>query len=114
MVKAVLDDWSTAPVAPKLKATLGFLKVLTLEPAAVGSDHVAPLRAAGVSDAAIEDAVYICAVFNVLDRIADALGFEVPPASYLESRGRAMARQVSRELGSHGRGRAPTAAGPVD
>jgi len=32
-----------------------------------------------VSDGAILDAVLVCALFNTIDRIADALGFEVPP-----------------------------------
>jgi hypothetical protein len=30
-----------------------------------------------VSHAAIEDAIYVCTYFNMIDRIADALGFEV-------------------------------------
>jgi alkylhydroperoxidase family enzyme len=50
---------------------------LTLSPGDIGPDDVMPLRAAGVSDAAIEDAIYVCAYFNMIDRIADALGFEV-------------------------------------
>jgi len=36
-----------------------------------------PVREAGVSDAAIEDAIYVCAYFNMIDRIADSLGFKV-------------------------------------
>ncbi|HSE23456.1 MAG TPA: hypothetical protein VLB68_17440 [Pyrinomonadaceae bacterium] len=36
------------------------------------------LRRAGVSDRAILDATYICAGFNVITRIADALGFKIP------------------------------------
>jgi alkylhydroperoxidase family enzyme len=43
----------------------------------IGPDDVTPLHAAGVSDAAIEDAIYVCTYFNMIDRIADALGFEV-------------------------------------
>jgi hypothetical protein len=32
---------------------------------------------------AIEDAIHVCAVFNIYDRVADALGFEVPePAAF--------------------------------
>ena len=48
-----------------------------MSPGNIGPDDVTPLRAAGVSDAAIEDAIYVCTYFNIIDRIADALGFEV-------------------------------------
>jgi hypothetical protein len=34
----------------------------------------------GVSDAALLDAVYVCALFNLIDRISDALDFSVPTA----------------------------------
>jgi alkylhydroperoxidase family enzyme len=75
-----LDDWHTAPIQEKLRTTLGFLEKLTLAPGTVGSDDVMSLRAAGVSDQAIEDAIAVCTLFNILDRLADALGFVVPPA----------------------------------
>jgi alkylhydroperoxidase family enzyme len=57
---------------------LGYLEKVTLTPEEVTSADVATVRAAGVSDRAITDAVYVCALFNLIDRVADALGFEVP------------------------------------
>jgi alkylhydroperoxidase family enzyme len=39
---------------------------------------VKTLRELGVTAAAIKDAVQICALFNLIDRVADALGFEIP------------------------------------
>jgi len=36
------------------------------------------LRRTGLSDRAILDATYVCVGFNIIARIADALGFEVP------------------------------------
>ena len=75
----MLADWRTAPVSEPLRATLGFLARLTLEPDAVGADDVAAVRAAGVSDDALVDAVAVCALFNTIDRIADSLDFHVPP-----------------------------------
>jgi len=74
----VLEDWRTAPIDGKLRLTLGFLQKLTMQPAEVGPEDVAPLRAAGVRDEAILDAIAICALFSLIDRVADALGFEVP------------------------------------
>lgn len=76
---AILEDWRAVPrIEPKLAATLAFLEKLTLEPAAIGPADIALLRAAGLDDAAIEDAIQVCALFNIYDRIADALGFAVP------------------------------------
>jgi alkylhydroperoxidase family enzyme len=52
---------------------------VTLTPSEVSSRDVAAVRGAGVSDAAIEDALAVCACFNLIDRIADSLGFDLPP-----------------------------------
>jgi len=59
---------------------LGFLEKLTLTPAEVKPDDVQPLHVAGVGNQAITDAIYICAFFNIIDRLADALNFHVPAA----------------------------------
>lgn len=78
LVQAALDDWRSARLDPKTKAILGLLEKLTLEPEKVTSQEMAAVRATGVSDAAIEDAIHVCAIFNSLNRLADALGFQVP------------------------------------
>ena len=64
---------------------LGFLEKLTLDPRSVSPLDVEPLRAAGLPNEAIEEAVHVCALFNMYDRIADALDFEVPDAKGFES-----------------------------
>ncbi|HEX2223821.1 MAG TPA: hypothetical protein VHN15_06425 [Thermoanaerobaculia bacterium] len=56
---------------------LGFVEKLTLTPHAVGPADMAPLRAAGLTDEAIEDAIHICGAFNTINRIADTLGFDL-------------------------------------
>lgn len=78
LVEAVLDDWRTAPVSDKLRATLGFLETLTLRPDEVSAEDVLKMRRAGVSDTGIEEAIVVCAVFNIADRVADAFGYEPP------------------------------------
>jgi len=86
VVEAVLNDWRTAPIDEKLRATLGFLEKLTLSPADVGPADAAPLRAAGVSDEGVEDAIHACVLFNIYDRMADSLKFHLPgPAGYAAS-----------------------------
>ena len=60
--------------------TLGFLEKVTLAPAEIGPEDVAPLRTAGVSEQAIEDALVVCALFNIIDRLADTLDVTIPSA----------------------------------
>ena len=74
----MLEDWRTADVAPRLKAMLGFLQKLTLEPASVGPADVEALRAAGVDDDAYRDAVWVAFAFNTITRVADSLGWDIP------------------------------------
>ena len=82
----MLADWRTAPLDPKLRATLGLLEKLTLAPTDVRPADVAPLRAAGVTDEAIEDAIQVCVLFNIYDRLADAFSFYLPgPDGYAAS-----------------------------
>ena len=42
------------------------------------TEDVEAVRAAGVSDEALIDAINVCAIFNIIDRIADALDFHIP------------------------------------
>jgi alkylhydroperoxidase family enzyme len=61
-----------------LRAALGFLETLTLRPAEITTASIKNLRAAGLNDRAIREAIYVGFLFNVLDRIADALDFPLP------------------------------------
>lgn len=82
VTNAVLDDWRTAPVDEKLRMILGFLRKLTLAPEEVRPDDVCPMRKAGLSDEAIRDAIYVATLFNIIDRIADALDFDTVHANF--------------------------------
>lgn len=82
----MLNDWRTAAIGTKLRAQLEFLEKLTLRPDAVRPRDIEPLRAAGLSDQAIEDAIQVCTLFNIYDRLADALGWYLPgPDGYAAS-----------------------------
>ena len=71
----MLDDYRAAPIEERLRATLAFLEKVTLAPEQVGPEDAAAARAAGASDDALRDAVYVCTLFNTIDRLADAFGF---------------------------------------
>lgn len=77
-VDAVLLDWRTAPVPERLRAALEYLETLTLRPAELTPRSMVALRSAGLSDRAIREATYVCFLFSVLDRLADALDFAMP------------------------------------
>jgi uncharacterized peroxidase-related enzyme len=79
VTEAVLADWRTAPIREPLRVTLGLLEKLTLTPEEFGADDVEAARAAGVSEGAVVDALYIGAAFNLINRVANSLGFEIPP-----------------------------------
>lgn len=57
---------------------LGFLEQLTLHPNQLGPAALQAVRDAGVSDDAIRDAAYVCALFSTITRLADALNWDVP------------------------------------
>ncbi|HUJ92043.1 MAG TPA: hypothetical protein VLW05_05045 [Gaiellaceae bacterium] len=58
---------------------LGFIETLTLRPDELTRADADAVRAAGVSDEAIVDAVAVASLFNMIVRVADSMRFEVPP-----------------------------------
>ena len=74
-----MADWRSAPVGDTLRSTLGLLQKLTLTPERIEAADVRLVLATGVTPDQILDAMYVCMVFNVIDRLSDALGFDVPP-----------------------------------
>jgi alkylhydroperoxidase family enzyme len=58
--------------------TLGFLEKLTLAPDEVTRADADAVRASGVSDEALVDAMHICALFSMIVRLADSLGWDIP------------------------------------
>jgi uncharacterized peroxidase-related enzyme len=83
-VDAALDNWRTAAIDARTRAMLGFLEKLTLDPDALTSADIASLRAAGLSDPAIEDAIHVNALFSVYTRLADTFEFAIPDAEGFE------------------------------
>jgi alkylhydroperoxidase family enzyme len=77
--KAVEKDWRSAPLRPELKATLAFLEKQTIAPDELTVADADLVRAAGVSDDALRDAATVCAMFNMITRLAEAFRWDVPP-----------------------------------
>ena len=79
MWEAVRDDWRSAPVDERLRAMLGFIETLTLRPEELTPPDADAVLAAGVTREAFVDAVLVAALFNMIVRLADSLGWDVPP-----------------------------------
>jgi uncharacterized peroxidase-related enzyme len=75
-VAAVLSDLESAPIGEPLRSTLRMLGKLTAE-GKLTTDDMREVLAAGVSPQQVEDALAVCAAFNITDRLADAFGFEM-------------------------------------
>ena len=69
-----------------MRAALGFLETMTSRPGELGPAAADAVRAAGVSDDALVDAIHVGALFNMIVRLADSLEFEVPSAEALLAR----------------------------
>ncbi len=80
-MQRVLDDYTTAPIDDKLRATLGLLKKMTLDHGSLGPEDVRAVLRAGVSRQAVQDALEVAFLFNIYDRLADAMGWDVPAIS---------------------------------
>lgn len=77
----MLDDYRTAPIDERLRATLGLLEMMTLRHESLTADDVRVVMRAGVSKAAIRHALEVAFLFNIYDRLADSMGWDVPSRS---------------------------------
>ncbi len=75
-VHAVAQDWRSAPLTQVDKALCEFAARLTHRQQAMAPKDLEALRAVGLGDRGIHDAVQVIAYFNYITRVADALGVE--------------------------------------
>ena len=74
VLAALLDDLESAPVAPELKALLGYLQKLNTLPARITQADIDAVLAAGLSEQALYEAVEIAGLFNMMNRIVEGTG----------------------------------------
>jgi uncharacterized peroxidase-related enzyme len=78
----VARDWRSAPLNETDRALCAFAVKLTRDQHAVSAEDLDRLRAVGLDDRAIHDAVQVVGYFNYITRIADGLGVE--PEDFIE------------------------------
>lgn len=71
-----LSNWRVGGFRPQVATMLGLLEKLTLAPETVGPADIQPLKAAGLSEAAIVDGLNVCFLFNTVNRLANAFGYD--------------------------------------
>jgi len=74
LVKALQDDYKTAPISDQDRAMLDYVAQLTLDATGISRRHHERLRAVGFDDRGILQITLIASWFNYINRVADALG----------------------------------------
>ena len=82
LVAALIDDLATAPVEERMRPVLARARTLTLTPAKAGDAEVAAVYAAGWDERALHDAVSICGLFNMMNRLVEGLGITGTPEQH--------------------------------
>jgi uncharacterized peroxidase-related enzyme len=90
LIESLLTDLEAAPVEPRLRPMLAYVRKLTLEPSRmVGTDAQAVLDA-GWAERDLHDAVLTACLFNFMNRLLEGHGVKGSTALYAE-RGQALA-----------------------
>jgi uncharacterized peroxidase-related enzyme len=89
-----LAELDEGRLSPRAAAAASFIEALTRDPSDVSADDVERARAAGVEEDALAEAIYVAFMFNTINRVADALGFE-----HRSDRDRRRGAEVLRRLG---------------
>jgi uncharacterized peroxidase-related enzyme len=84
---SIADDWRSARLSDVDRALCAYAEKLTRTPVAMREDDVATLRARGLDDVAIHDAIQVIAYFNYVNRVADAIDVELEPEMPRHPRG---------------------------
>lgn len=70
----LLDDAETADVDERLRPVLAYVAKLTATPDRMTPSDAESVLAAGWSEKALHDAVSVCALFNLMNRLVSGLG----------------------------------------
>jgi AhpD family alkylhydroperoxidase len=93
LVEEVLTDFRSAPISEALKGALIFLEFMTLRPSVLSAEHAKAALRAGVTADALQDAIAVATLFNIITRYTDALDFAMPSASEFERAAKMLLRR---------------------
>lgn len=79
---ALMADIEAAPVDARLKPVLRYVRKLTREPHKMVQADADAVYAAGWDERALSDAIWVCARFNMMNRLALGHGLTADPAAF--------------------------------
>ena len=79
LAETIAQNWRVAPLPARQRTMLGFAVKLTNDPAEMGEDDRAALRAAGLTDRDIWDIAAVAAFYNMSNRLAAAVEMRPNP-----------------------------------
>lgn len=74
VIDALMADIETAPIEPKIKPVLAFAGKLTQTPARMTEADAQAVYDQGWSERALFDAIQVCGVFNLVNRMVEGTG----------------------------------------
>ncbi|MFQ5970889.1 MAG: carboxymuconolactone decarboxylase family protein [Alphaproteobacteria bacterium] len=92
LLRALLDDVEGANVEERMKPVLRYVEKLTQSPSRMTQADADAVFAAGWDEQALADAVAICALFNLYNRVVDGHGITGSPDNFAE-----VAERVNRQ-----------------
>ena len=78
-LQRLAQNWRTAGLDRVDHALCAYADKLTRAPASMSEADVASLRAVGLDDEAIHDAIQVVSYFNYINRVADAVHVDLEP-----------------------------------
>ncbi len=79
-IAEMLSNSQSEHLDPKMRPVLAFVRKLTLSPATITAADADAVFAAGWNDRALHDAVAICGLFNLMNRVVNGLGVKASEA----------------------------------
>lgn len=76
VLSSLLSDLSTADIEERLRPLLAYVRKLTLTPSKMTQSDVEAVLAADWNEQALEDAICVCALFNLMNRLIDGCGID--------------------------------------
>jgi uncharacterized peroxidase-related enzyme len=96
----LMDDIELAPVAPRLKPVLRYVRKLTESPSRMTPADAEAVYAAGWSDEALLHAIAVCAYFNNMNRLVEGSGIVGTADDYKVAAERLVQQGYSRPSGA--------------
>ena len=92
LVKAILDDYRTAPISEKDRALYHLIAKAVADSTQIRHEDLDEARAAGWTDEALYDAITVHALFQFYNAWVDTAGVHDMPAAMYEMSGQRLAQ----------------------